>query len=46
MNVIGVNAGVISAKRAVFGSILEQKMKVLKDGWNVATFQHRDVPTS
>ena len=46
ISAIGVNAGTIGAKRAVFGSILEQRMKVHKDGWNVATFQRRDVPTS
>ena len=43
---ISVNAGAIGVKRAVFGSILEQRMKVHKDGWNVATFQRRYVPTS
>ena len=41
-----MNAGAIGAKRAIFGSILEQRMKVNKDGWNVVTFQRRDVPTS
>ena len=29
---IGVNAGEIGEKRAVFGSSLEQRMKVHKDG--------------
>ena len=43
---IGVNAGAIGVKMAVFGSILEQRMKEHKDSWNVATFQRRDVPTS
>ena len=38
-----MNVGAIGAKRVVFGSILEQRMKVHKDGWNVATFQRRDV---
>ena len=42
---IGVNVGEIGAKRAVFGSILEQKMKMHKDGWNVATSPRRDIPT-
>ena len=46
INSIGVNTGAIGVKRAVFGSILEQRMKVHKDGWNVTTFQRRDVPTS
>ena len=46
ISAIGVNAGAIGAKRAVLGSILEQRMKVHKDGWNVATFHRRDVPTS
>ena len=46
ISAIGVNAGAIGAKRAVFGSILEQRMKVHKDSWNVGTFQRRDVPTS
>ena len=36
----------LQAKRAVFGSILEQREDVHKDGWNVATSQRRDVPTS
>ena len=43
---IGVNAGAIGVKGAGFGSILEQRIKVHKNGWNVATFQSRDVPTS
>ena len=46
ISAIGVNAGAIGAKRAVFGSILEQRMKMHKDGWNVVTFQRRDVSTS
>ena len=46
ISAIGVNAGAIGVKRVVFGSIMEQRMKVHKDGWNVATFQSRDVPTS
>ena len=46
ISAIGVNAGEIGAKRAVFGRILEQRMKVYKDGWNVATFKRCDVPTS
>ena len=33
----------MQAKRAVFGSILEQRETVHKDGWNVATSQRRDV---
>ena len=41
-----MNAGAIGAKRAVFGSSLEQRMKMHKDGWNVTTLQRRDVPTS
>ena len=41
-----MNAGAVGMKRAVFGSILEQRMKVHKDGWNAATFQRRDVPKS
>ena len=45
ISAIGVNAGAIGAKRAVFGSILEQRMKVRKDGWNVATSPRRDAPT-
>ena len=43
---IGVNKGAIDVKRAGFGSILEQREAVHKDGWNVATSQRRDVPTS
>ena len=46
ISAIGMNASEIGAKREVFGSSLEQRMKVHKDGWNVATFQRRDVPTS
>ena len=30
-------------ERAVFGSILEQRVEVHKAGWNIATFQCRDV---
>ena len=41
-----MNAGAVGVERAVFRSIMEQRMKVHKDGWNVTTFQHRDVPTS
>ena len=33
-------------KRAIFGSILEHRLAVHKDGWNVATLQRRDVPKS
>ena len=40
-----MNAGAVGAKRAVFGSILEQRMKVHKDCWNVATFQRPHVVT-
>ena len=36
----------MQAKRVVFGSILEQRVAVHKDGWNVATSQRRDVATS
>ena len=36
----------MQAKRAVFGSILEQTVVVHKDGFNVATSPRRDVPTS
>ena len=43
---IGVNAGAIDVKRAGFGSTLEQRETVHQDGWNVATSQRRDVPTS
>ena len=32
----GVNAGAIGVKRVVFGSILEQRMKVHKDGINAS----------
>ena len=46
ISAIGVNAGEIGTKRAVFGSVLEQRIKEHKDGWNVATFQNQDVPTS
>ena len=38
-----MNAGAIGVKKAVFGSILEQRMKLHKDGWNVVTPQRRDV---
>ena len=34
------------AKRGAFGSILEQRVAVHKDGWNVATSPRRDIPTS
>ena len=37
---IGVNAG----EKGSFGSILEQRVAVHKDGWNVATSSRRDVP--
>ena len=43
---IGVNTGAIDVKRAGFGSVLEHREAVYKDGWNVATSQRRDVPTS
>ena len=33
----------MQVKRATFGSILEQREAVHKDGWNVATSQRRDV---
>ena len=33
----------MQVERAVFGSILEQRVEVHKAGWNVATFQRRDV---
>ena len=36
----------LQAKRAVFGSILEQREAVYKDGWNVATSQRRDVEST
>ena len=36
----------MQVKRAVFGSILEQRVAVHKDGCNVATPPRRDVPTS
>ena len=38
-----MNAGAINVKRAGFGSILEQREVVHKDGWNVAKSQRRDV---
>ena len=41
-----MNTGAIGVKREIFGSILEQRMKVHKDGWNVATFQCRDISAS
>ena len=41
-----VNAGANEVKRANFGSKLEQRKAVLENGWSVATFQRRDVPTS
>ena len=37
ISAIGVNTGAIDVKRAGFGSILEQRETVHKDGWNVAT---------
>ena len=33
----------MQAKRVVFGSILEQREAVHKDGWNVVTSQRHDV---
>ena len=41
-----VNAGANEVKRANFGSKLEQWKVVHENGWSVATFQRRDVPTS
>ena len=38
-----MNAGEIDVKRAGFGSMLEQREAVHKDGWNVVTSQRRDV---
>ena len=46
ISAIGVNTGAIDVKRAGFGSILEQRETVHKDGWNVATSQRRNVATS
>ena len=46
ISAIGVNTGAIDVKRAGFGSILEQREAVHKDGWNVAKSQRRDVPMS
>ena len=36
----------MQVKRAIFGSILKQRVEVHKEGWNVATLQRRDVPAS
>ena len=33
----------MQVERAVFGSILEERVEVHKAGWNIATFQCRDV---
>ena len=33
----------LQVERAIFGSILEQRVEVHKAGWNVATSQRRDV---
>ena len=41
-----VNAGANEVKRANFGSKLEQRKAEHENGWSVATFQRRDVPTS
>ena len=36
----------LQVERAVFGSILEQRVEVHKAGWNVATLQRRNVSAS
>ena len=41
-----VNVGANEVKRANFGSKLEQRKAEHENGWSVATFQCRDVPTS
>ena len=41
-----VNACVNEVKRANFGSKLEQWKAMHENGWSVAMFQRRDVPTS
>ena len=38
--------GVFAGEKGSFGIILEQREAVHKNGWNVATSQRRDVPTS
>ena len=39
-----MNAGANEAKRANFGSKLEQWKGMHENGWSVATFQRSDVP--
>ena len=41
-----VNAGANEVKRANFGSKFEEWKAMHENGWSVATFQRRDVPTS
>ena len=43
ISAIGVNTSAIDVKRAGFGSVLEQREAMHKDGWNVATSQRHDV---